>query len=142
MTTTAPRTTAMMITPALVRPVRCNRSARTSARFSCSRSALLVLGGGPGGGGTRGPRPGMRVNGRHFGPPNRQFHDKLLGLYGSSGSSIGTSRVNACLAPSMGQSDSRRPRSGHPGQQLPLYQWAQLLTPGLADDPPDGPESA
>src|SRR6516225_3678922 len=91
MTTTAPRTTPMMITAALVRPTRCSRSARAPARFSRSRSALLGFGGflAHGGGGTRGPRPLRRVNGRHFGPPNRQFHDKLSGLYGSSGSSIG-----------------------------------------------------
>ena len=44
------------------------------------------------------------LNGRHFGPPLDQFHDKLSGLYGSFGSSIGTSRVYACLAPSMRQS--------------------------------------
>src|SRR5215468_10019805 len=90
MTTTAPRTTPMMITAALVRPTRCSRSARASARFSCSRSALLGLDGfSHGGGGTRGPRIHWPLNGRHFGPPNRQFHDKLSGLYGSSGSFIG-----------------------------------------------------
>src|SRR5215468_7866212 len=85
----------MMITAALVRPAKCSRSARASARFARSRSASLGFGGflAHGGGGTRGPRPLRRVNGRHFGPPKRQFHDKLSGLYGSSGSSIGTSRV-------------------------------------------------
>ena len=59
----------MMITAALVRPTRCSRSARASARFACSRSALLGSGGflAHGGGGTRGPRPLRRVNGRHFG---------------------------------------------------------------------------
>ena len=36
--------------------------------------------------------------GRHFGPPNRQFQDKLSRLYGSFGSSIGTSRVSALLS--------------------------------------------
>src|SRR6516165_12297970 len=88
----------MMITAALVRPTRCSRFARASARFSCSRSALLGFGClAHGGGGTRGPRPLRRVKGRHFGPPNRQFHDKLSGLYGSSGSSIGTSRANGLL---------------------------------------------
>jgi hypothetical protein len=109
MTTTAPRTTPTMITAALVRPARCSRSARASARFACSRSALLGFGGflAHRGGGTRGPRPAWPLNGRHFGPPNRQFHDKLLRLYGSFGSSIGTSRVNACSAPSMRQSDTR-----------------------------------
>src|SRR3984957_13418523 len=96
MTTTAPRTTPMMITAALVRPARCSRAARASARFSCSRSALLGFGGflAHGGGGTRGPRPLRPLNGRHFGPPNDQFHDKLSRLYGSFGSSIGTSRVS------------------------------------------------
>jgi hypothetical protein len=90
----------MMITAALVRPTRCSRSARASARFACSRPALLGLGGflAHGGGGTRGPRPLRRVNGRHFGPPNRQFHDKLSRLYKSFGSSIGTSRMNALLS--------------------------------------------
>src|SRR5262249_5044116 len=84
-----------------------SRSARASARLSCSRSALLGFGDlAHGGGGTRGPRPLRRVNGRHFGPPNRQFHDKLSGLYGSSGSSSGTSPVNACLGPSIRQSDT------------------------------------
>src|SRR5580658_9283077 len=130
MTTTAPRTTLMMITPALVRPARCSRSARASARISCSRSALLGFRGGPGGGGTRGPRPRRPLNGRHFGPPLDQFHDKLSRLYGSFGSSIGTSRVNACLAPSMRQSDTssaRRPgRSDH----------ASLLGPPCCQ-PPD-----
>src|SRR5215469_15115383 len=109
MITTATRTTPMMITAALVRPTRWSRFARASARFSCSRSALLGFGGflAHGGGGTRGPRIHRPLNGRHFGPPNRQFHDKLSGLYGSSGSSIGTSRVNACLAPSMRQPETR-----------------------------------
>src|SRR5215470_2266604 len=80
MTTTAPRTTPMMITAALVRATRCSRSARSSARFSCSRSALLGFGDlAHSGGGRRGPRPLRPVNGRHFGPPNRQFHDKLSG---------------------------------------------------------------
>src|ERR1017187_9455280 len=97
----------MMITPALVRPARCSRSARASARLSRSRSTLLRFGGGPGGGGRRRPLPGKRVNGRHFGPPNRQFHDKLSRLYGSFGSSIGTSRVNASLHLSMRHSDTR-----------------------------------
>src|SRR5579859_4507120 len=102
MITAAPRTTLVMITPTLVRPTRCSRFARASARLSCSRSALLSLGGGPGGGGTRGRGRNTRpLNGRHFGPPNDQFHDKLSRLYGSLGSSIGTSWVNACLAPSM-----------------------------------------
>src|SRR5215469_9781387 len=96
----------MMITPALVRPTRWSPFARASARFSCARSALLGFGGGPGGGGTRGPRKIRPVNGRHFGPPNDQFHDKLSRLYGSFGSSIGTSRVSACLAPSMRQPDA------------------------------------
>src|SRR5262249_43436719 len=76
----------------------CSRSARASARLACSRSALLGFGGGPGGGGRRRPLPGRRVKGRHFGPPNRQFHDKLSRLYGSLGSSIGTSRVSALLS--------------------------------------------
>ncbi len=90
----------MMITPALVRPTRCSRSARASARFACSCSALLGFGGflAHGGGGTRGPRPLRPLNGRHFGPPNDQFHDKLSRLYGSFGSSIGTSRVSARLS--------------------------------------------
>jgi hypothetical protein len=100
MITIAPRTTLMMITPALVRPARCSRSARASARFSCSRPALLGFGGGPGGGGMRGPRPLRPLNGRHFGLLD-QFHDKLSRLYGSLGSSIGHLGVNACLAPSM-----------------------------------------
>jgi hypothetical protein len=43
----------------------------------------------------RGPR--RPLNGRHFGPPLDQFHDKLSGLYGSFGSSIGTSQVYASL---------------------------------------------
>src|ERR1022692_2982382 len=99
----------MMITAALVRPARCSRSARASARLACSRSALLGFRWflAHGGGGTRGPRPARPPHGLHLGPPNRQFHDKLSGLYGSFGSSIGTSRVNACLAPSMRQSDTR-----------------------------------
>ena len=88
----------MMITAALVSPTRCSRCARASARFACSRSALPGLGGflTHGGGGRRGPR--RPLNGRHFGPPNDQFHDKLSRLYGSSGSSIGTSRVSALLS--------------------------------------------
>src|SRR5215469_3697245 len=90
MTTTAPRTTPMMITAALVRPARCSRSARASARFACSRSALLGLRDlAHSGGGTRGPRIHRPPNGCHLGPPNRQFHDKLSRLYGSFGSSIG-----------------------------------------------------
>src|SRR5215472_2808412 len=90
MTTTAPRSTPMMTTAALVRPARCSRSARASARFSRSRSALLGLRGlAHCGGGTRGPRIHRPLNGRHFGPPNRQFHDKLSRPYGSFGSSIG-----------------------------------------------------
>src|SRR5215472_10197574 len=90
MTTTAPRTTPMMITAALVRATRCSRCARSSARFSCSRSALLGFGDlAHCGGGTRGPRIHRPLNGRPFGPPNRQFHDKLSRLYGSFGSSIG-----------------------------------------------------
>lgn len=40
----------------------------------CSRSALLGFGGGPGGGGTRGPRRPLK--GRHVGRLD-QFHDKL-----------------------------------------------------------------
>src|ERR1700727_1656717 len=100
MTTTAPMTTPMMITAALVSPARWSRSARASERFSCSRSALLGSGGflAQGGGGTRGPRPLRPLNGRHFGPPNDQFQDKLSRLYGSFGSSIGTSRVSALLS--------------------------------------------
>ena len=78
----------MMITAALVKATRCSRSARASARFSCSRSALLGFGRGPGGGGTRGPRQRRPLNGRHFGPPNDQFHDKLSGLYGSLASIV------------------------------------------------------
>ena len=79
----------MMITAALVRPTRCSRWLAHWARFSCSRSALLGPGGflAHGGGGTRGPR--RPRNGRHFGPPNDQFHDKFSRLYGSFGLSIG-----------------------------------------------------
>jgi hypothetical protein len=68
--------------------------------FSCSRSALLGFGGflAHGGGGTRSPRLLRPLNGR-FGPPNDQFHDKFSRLYGSFGSSIGTSRVSALLSP-------------------------------------------
>jgi hypothetical protein len=125
----------MTITPALVRPARCSRSARASVRFSCSRSALLGRRGGPGGGGTRGPRIHRPLNGRHFGPPNRQFHDKLSRLYGSFGSSIGTSRVNAFLAPSMRQSEtSRSLDSCHPRRPSARFnrEWPQAIVAGEA----------
>ena len=98
--------------PGTGQAARCSRSARASARRSCSRSALLGLRGGPGGGGTRGPRQRRPLNGRHLGPPIDQFQDKFSGLYGSFGffgSSIGTSRVNACLAPSMRQAPPTAP---------------------------------
>jgi hypothetical protein len=106
----------MMITAALVRPTRCSRSAHASARCACSRSVLLRSGGflAHGGGGRRGPR--RPLNGRHFGPPNDQFHDKLSRLYGSFGSSIGTSRVSALLS-SEYEAISRRVSSHTNGSQ-------------------------
>jgi hypothetical protein len=77
----------------------------------------------------RGPRPPRPLNGRHFGSPLDQFHDKLSGLYGSFGSSIGTSRVYACLAPSMSQPGHQRRRSiglvrhedAGPGSAWPMF---------------------
>jgi len=130
----------MMITPMLVRPARCSRSARASARISCARSALLGRRGGPGGGGTRGPRIHRPLNGRHLGPPNRQFHDKFSGLYGSSGSSMGHLAGERLLSSEYEAVRHQRQRAGHrPAISLPLAGAADASLAGLVLAPASRP---